>query len=100
MTANPKIFLALDVGTSRIGLALARSDTRLPQPFQTLPHNDNWLNELKQIIDEQQVNALVVGLPRGLNGQDTVQTQVVRTLAEQLETLNLPIFLQDEALTS
>ena len=45
--------------------------------------------------------ALVVGLPRGLDGQETAQTQTVRDFAAQLrEHVAVPMFWQDEALTS
>lgn len=100
MAANPKIYLALDIGERRIGLALARSDTRLPQPFGVLERDDNWQTGLKKIVQNEQVDAVVVGLPRGLKGQDTAQTQTVQNTAEQFRHLGLPVFWQDEALTS
>jgi putative Holliday junction resolvase len=47
------------------------------------------------------VSAVVVGLPRGLNGQATEQTVKVQQFADRLRrTLAVPIYLQDEALTS
>lgn len=50
---------------------------------------------------EQLATVLVVGLPRSLEGNDTAQTAETRAFARRLEnTLELPVYLQDEALTS
>lgn len=51
------------------------------------------------IIEENNVDTLVVGLPRNLDGRDTAQTRAVRQFVEALQ-LDLPIVFQDEALTS
>jgi putative Holliday junction resolvase len=46
------------------------------------------------------VEAIVVGLPIGLKGQETVQTKKVREFANLLYALKLPIHLEDERLSS
>ena len=44
---------------------------------------------------------LVIGLPRGLEGQTTPQTEATQTFGSSLaEQLKLPVNWQDEALTS
>lgn len=100
MVTNPKIILALDIGERRIGMAIARSDTRLPQPQGAIEKNEDWLDTLRRHVAEHQAEVLVVGLPRGLDGQETSQTAAVRAVSEQLKALDLPLFLQDEAVTS
>lgn len=101
MTNQPSIILALDVGATRIGLALARSDTRLPAPLTTLPNNEQFFKVLEQLIQENRVTQLVVGWPRGLSGQETDQTRYVAGFVDQLRGhLSLPVALQDEAVTS
>lgn len=100
MTKIPKIILALDIGERRVGMAMARSDTRLPQPHGAMARSDQWEAELQRYIRQNEVAVLVIGLPRGLDGQDTTQTRSVRRLAEQLKQQQLPIYLQDESLTS
>lgn len=94
--------LALDVGDKRLGLAVARAEVRVPISLPTLERDGAQLwQQLRAIIKEYDVNQLVVGLPRGLDGQDTAQTRAVQTFAEQLnQELSLPIAWQDEALTS
>jgi putative Holliday junction resolvase len=92
--------LALDVGSARIGVALASSIVRIAVPFVTLDALTDVDQQLAQIINSEMVNTLVVGLPRGLDGQETEQTITVRDFAESLKHFGLPIHFQDEALTS
>lgn len=97
---HPKTALGLDVGEQRIGLAIARAGSQLPVPLLTLPNNETFLSRLETIIHDEDVEILVVGLPRGLDGQETRQTSNVRNFSTNLEQFNLPISFQDEALTS
>lgn len=98
--ADSKAILALDVGDVRVGLALASRQARLAAPLTTLRRGDNFLTELTEVVNQENIGQLVVGLPRSLNGEDTAQTAAVRQFAEQLKTLDLPIDFQDEAVTS
>lgn len=97
------IVLGLDVGNVRIGVALARSDVRIAQPLMTIDNNEQVYNVIKGLIDEHKVTAVVVGWPRGMQGQTTGQTTYVEAFVKALR-LHLggpiPINLQDEALTS
>lgn len=93
--------LALDVGAKRIGVAMADSDVRFAHPFCTLEHSENVLAEIAALVREHHVATIVVGLPRGLNGQTTAQTQAVEAFVDDLEErVQVPIAWQDEALTS
>lgn len=96
-----KTFLALDVGRARIGLALANSVARLASPLPALPNGDGYLQTLRELVTENRIDTIVVGLPRGLDGQETEQTGYVRAFVANLEqSLQLPVVLQDEAVTS
>lgn len=94
-------YLGLDVGNKRIGVAVASAIARLPRALTTLDHTETVLNDIKTIVEQESIGTVVVGLPRNLSGEDTEQTKAVRQFAEELGTyLNLPVHLQDEALTS
>ncbi|HSW36800.1 MAG TPA: Holliday junction resolvase RuvX [Candidatus Saccharimonadales bacterium] len=94
-------YLALDVGAARVGLAIASTEARLARPLTTLKNDESIFAKLKELISESKVNRLVIGLPRGLEGQETEQTSQVRQFASELKTsLVLPIHFQDEAVTS
>jgi putative holliday junction resolvase len=94
--------LALDIGNERVGIALARADVRVPVPVSTLARSDPaFWDQLAELVSHYDVSQIVLGLPRGLNGQETGQTVATRAFGNELVTrLALPIQWQDEALTS
>ncbi len=93
--------LALDVGEKRVGVAISNSEARLPKPLTTLNHDESLWPRLRELIEEENVKLIVVGLPRSLNGGETKQTEYVRSFAKTLANgTELPIQFQDEALTS
>lgn len=101
MQTNPKAILALDVGTVRIGLAIAMLDSRFARPLITLANSENFTEQLLKIIKDEAVGELIVGLPRGLDGQETAQTSYVRTFTATIESVTkIPCHFQDEALSS
>jgi putative Holliday junction resolvase len=94
-------YLALDVGEARIGVALANSVARIASPIKTLNHDDTVWNELEKIVAENQVQQIVVGWPRGLEGQETDQTRYVANFIAALEQkIGVAVLTQDEAVTS
>ncbi|GAC1392379.1 MAG: Holliday junction resolvase RuvX [Candidatus Saccharimonadales bacterium] len=96
-----KKYLAIDFGNARIGLAMTNSIARMPSPFKTLQNSEHVKDEIISIIKTENIDVLVVGLPRNLSGQDTHQTEIVRAFGTELLTLtSLPLYYQDEALTS
>jgi putative Holliday junction resolvase len=102
MQASTKHILALDVGGKRTGVALASSQARLAMPYLTLNNSDHIFLELQKIVQTENVEAIVVGLPRGLEGQETAQTMKVKVFVERLKKaiVDIPLFWQDEAVTS
>lgn len=93
--------LGLDYGERRIGVAVANTIARLPQPLQAIQQSSRVWEDLQAIIEAETINACVVGLPRNLTGNDTAQTESARAFAKELEErMKLPVSLQDEALTS
>lgn len=100
-TTTSKNLLALDIGNRRIGVAVAGVEARLPRPLQTLDKDNNILERLKEIIDQQNVDILVLGLPKNLNGQETDQTILTRKFADELiKRVNTSFYWQNEALSS
>lgn len=94
--------LALDVGSKRVGVAVATVVARLPHPLITLHAQDeHFMAALESIVEVENVTTLVVGYPRGMQGQHTAQTEAIEAFAQRLrEHFALPIHFQDEALTS
>lgn len=101
MQLTPSVILALDVGAKRIGVAVSDLRTRLPRPLTTLEASDSTPDDVQELVAKQGAVGVVIGLPRGLDGQETGQTQAVRGFAESLRAaVNLPYYWQDEAVTS
>lgn len=90
--------LALDVGESRIGVAVANTVARLPRPLTTLANTDDVWQVIRELAATESADTVVVGLPRNLSGQDTAQTAYVRDFVSGAG--DLKVVFQDEALTS
>lgn len=59
------------------------------------------MQTVQGLIAEQDASMLVIGLPRGMQSQETDQTRYVRDFVSQLKkVVRIPLYWQDEALTS
>ena len=93
--------MALDIGSARIGIALASGEAKIARPLGAIANDSSLVENLRELCSREHVNKLVIGLPRNLNGQETAQTVAARELGVRLaEQLDLPFHWQDEALTS
>ena len=93
--------LGIDYGQKRIGLATGNDEARIAKPLKVLPNNRDFMAHLHELITEEGIEDVVVGLPRGLDGQETTQTRIVRDFVEELsQSVNVTFHLQDEALTT
>ena len=101
MTEQQDVIAALDVGEVRIGVAITPPGVKIPQPLKTLENNESILDTIQDLIAANAITQLVIGNPRNLQGQDTDQTRYVAAFVERLKpVVNIPIHMQDEALTS
>jgi putative Holliday junction resolvase len=101
MASDNTTFIGLDVGEKRIGVAKAHHSVRLASPLTVVEHGPDVWSDLQSLCQENQVSQIVVGLPRGLDGQSTAQTQYVERFVEELKSrIGLTVHLQDEAVTS
>jgi putative Holliday junction resolvase len=95
-------YLALDVGDRRIGLAVGDDAHGLVRPLRTHQRRSvvKDVAELQRIAREEEVDALVIGLPLTLRGEEGHQAERVRRFAAATEKLGLPVRLYDERHTS
>lgn len=94
-------FLGLDVGTRRIGVAIARDGVRLATPLTTLLVDGTETEMLRELIETYHVDHLVVGYPRNQSGDPTEQSrQIVAFMDTCAGRLKVPYSFQDESLTS
>ncbi|WP_066569434.1 Holliday junction resolvase RuvX [Snodgrassella sp. CFCC 13594] len=95
--------LAFDFGTARIGVAVGEAELGSGHPLETVcaTTNDARFGRIAALIREWQPQALVVGLPRHMDGQDDEATALCRKFGQRLHgRFHLPVYWVDERLTS
>ncbi len=93
--------LAIDWGTKRIGLALSDAERILASPYATLEFSPHiCLPRIGEIILEEGVSLIVIGLPINMDGSEGESAKAVREFAASLECLQVPVQLVDERLSS
>lgn len=100
---QPGPVIGLDVGTRTIGVAVSDITRRHRFPVKTLERRSVAKDcaALAQIVAERKVTALVVGLPRGLDGQEGRSARLARQIGEALAAATgLPLHYQDEQYTT
>ena len=102
--SNAPRYLALDIGSKRIGVAVSDELGLTAQPVLTLERRRNPREDLRSIARlcrRYGVAGIVVGNPLSLDGAITPQAAKIHSLANELgELTTLPIHLWDERLTS
>lgn len=95
--------VALDIGTKRFGVAVCDELQFTTRPVCNIKRF-GWKKLLKEIInvlEELDAKALVLGLPYNSDGTESAMSLEVRRLARNFSlSLKIPVFLQDERVTS
>jgi len=95
--------LALDHGTKRIGVAVSDETRTIAQPLEFIPAEPfaDFLARLRQLIREKEIDLILVGLPRNMDGSYGPAAEKVQTFVGVLKSaITVPIKTWDERLTS
>jgi putative holliday junction resolvase len=95
--------LALDHGEARCGCAISDPSRTLATPLGAVerPDTKRGIETLARIVDEQEAELVIVGLPITLKGDEGEQAERARTFAVRLRgRLSVPVELHDERLTT
>ena len=95
--------LGLDLGEKTIGLALSDTQLTIATPMQTLKRSKFAVDaaKLDDIIAQQNVGGLVIGLPLNMDGGEGPAAQSARAFARNYAARSpLPILLWDERLST
>ncbi|HVV02377.1 MAG TPA: Holliday junction resolvase RuvX [Verrucomicrobiae bacterium] len=95
--------LALDHGTKRIGVAISDELKMLAQPLEFIPAwpMEGFLARLKELLSRNDVELILVGMPRNMDGSYGPAAEKVREFVGSLQTAVMtPIRTWDERLTS
>ncbi len=101
LTAMPRAgrLLGIDYGQKRIGLAQSDPMQFLASPFLTLK-NKGWkslITELVHLIQDNDIIAVVIGLPLHMSGEPGEKANEILTFSEQMKKqIDVPIYFQDE----
>jgi putative Holliday junction resolvase len=95
--------LGLDLGSKTIGMAISDSSLTVASPLETLKRGKFQADaeRLRQVIQERQVGALVIGLPLNMDGSEGPRCQSVRQFGKNfLERMEIPVAFWDERLST
>ena len=95
--------LAIDHGTKRMGIALSDPSGMIALPLEFIPAEpfNAFLDRLKSLIREKEVEMILIGMPRNMDGSYGPAAAKVREFVAVLkETIAIPVQTWDERLTS
>ena len=95
--------LAIDYGDKRLGLAAGSVETGFAAPLEAIKSGgwDRDIVRLCRIIKEQEVGAVVIGLPLNMDGTEGRRAQITRKFGDLLKAASLlEVYYHDERLTS
>ena len=97
-------YLGLDLGSRTLGIATSDGTGLIASSYKTIKHNEEYerlLQEVKQIVEELKIEAIVLGFPKNMNNTIGPKGELSLSFKEQLEKIvNIPVILQDERLTT
>ena len=95
--------LAIDHGTVRMGIAISDELKMIAQPLGFIPAEpfSDFIDRLKELLSEYEVELLLIGMPRNMDGSYGDASIKVKEFAGVLKnTTAIPIKTYDERLTS
>src|SRR6202049_3999683 len=97
------VILAIDYGQRRLGLALSDEHCVTSRPFATWTRINRRrdLARLRELVRQQGVRRIIVGLPLPLDGTPSEMSEETKSFAARVEkALGLPVEMMDERLSS
>lgn len=95
--------LAIDPGGRRVGLALTDPMRIIASPYKTLliSSNDDAVDQIRGVIQQEQVTEVVVGVPLRPGAEKSEQAKRVEVFIEVLRSgIDKPVFTIDESYSS
>lgn len=92
-------FLGVDYGKTDVGLALADEETKIAFIYKTLKNDKNFLQELAEIIERENVKTVIIGIPSYIN-KENVEYDVERLGKFIEEKFKVEVYYQNEMFTT
>lgn len=97
-------YLGLDLGSKTLGVAISDKMGLIARNVKIIRHNEEYnllITEIKKIVDEEKVDAIVLGYPKNMNNTIGEKAKLSEKFKEEIEQqLKIPVYLQDERLTT
>ena len=100
---NKSRLLGIDPGKKRIGLAISDEDKLVSTPLKTIlkKNNFDFIKEIKEIIEENNIKGIIVGNPLNMDGSKGSSSQSSNDFARNLSNnISIPVTMWDERLSS
>ena len=95
--------IGLDLGSKRIGIGICDENHKIATPFKTVikTNLDDFIKQLKEIIEENNIKGIIVGNPVNMDGSFGKSSQSVKDTVINLEKfIDIPFSLWDERLST
>ena len=95
--------IGLDLGSKRIGVSICDEKQLIATPFKTINRKSSqeFIDELKTIINENNIKGIIIGNPLNMDGSSGKSAQSVKDTSNNIEmNINVPICLWDERLST
>ena len=95
--------IGLDLGSKRIGVSICDEKQLIATPLKTITKNtlNELIDELKVIINENNIKGIIIGNPLNMDGSSGRSAQSVKDTSQKIEeNINIPICLWDERLST
>ena len=95
--------IGLDLGSKRIGVSICDEKQLIATPFKTINRSTTkeLIDELKIIIEENDIKGVIIGNPLNMDGSLGSSAQSVKDTSNNIKkSINLPICLWDERLST
>ena len=95
--------IGLDLGSKRIGIGICDENHKIATPFKTVikTNLDDFIKQLKEIIEENNIKGIIVGNPVNMDGSFGKSSQSVKDTVFNLEKfIDIPFTLWDERLST
>lgn len=93
--------LGIDWGEKNIGLAISDELKIISFPLTVLENNEKFFDNLKEICQRENVEKIIIGLPKTLRNEFGLQAQKVLNFGRKcFQELKIPVEFEDEKFTS
>ena len=99
----PGRLVALDLGAKRVGVAVCDELRITVTPLSLIERRSrkDLLRHVAEIVEGYDARGLIIGWPLNMDGTEGFAAENAKRLAENFRrSLNVPVYLQDERLTS